>query len=582
MSSYAFADNIEAILDSADGSSSVSFQDSGAVEVLHVDSDGNLTARGCIRVDSDGGECSEIEGLTVDGNVGIGTTDPAIKFHTNTNAAATTAIMRIENAVNNFDTFISNATPEGSIIANMGDICVDPTNGLMFIKEVGTATNTGWKQVGYGAGNMANEFLSNLSDGNVAVNTSIISDTDSTDDLGSSAIAWANIYGDAIRSATGVNLLIDSATGTLDIDDTTIDLSTQAVGVTLNNVANALNVDSDTFTVDAINNRVGIGTSAPQAVLHVIGDEARYGDGGTLNYASGDGDVYIENVLEVDGHIYGDLSGSVNLALMKGSVVFGDTDGSATEDNANLFWNDTDNYMGIGTAVPTGKLTVKSATDVEVARFLDESGNIVIIDEDGRLGIGTTNPETLLQIKGGDVKIGTGSFDKAGLSDDLYVTGELEVDGSSWQKLVYATSVGIGTSSPTSLLEVQDTDASPIISITNLSDTDYDPIIKFRTGDAAQTRFTIGVDDSDATKFKIEAADSLGATTPALAIDSNEQIGIGTGAPTSLLQIVGGDVKVGTGTFDNAGSSDDLYVTGNLEVDGSVWLGDASADNLTV
>ena len=49
---------------------------------------------------------------------------------------------------------------------------------------------------------------------------------------------------------------------------------------------------------------VGIGTNSPGGRLHVVGDEVRIGDAGTSNYATGDGDLYVEDALEVDGPIF--------------------------------------------------------------------------------------------------------------------------------------------------------------------------------------------------------------------------------------------------------------------------------------
>ena len=45
-----------------------------------------------------------------------------------------------------------------------------------------------------------------------------------------------------------------------------------------------------------------------------------------------------------------------------GSVVFAGASGVYTQDNANLFWDDTNNYLGIGTAAPTTKLTISANT----------------------------------------------------------------------------------------------------------------------------------------------------------------------------------------------------------------------------
>lgn len=45
---------------------------------------------------------------------------------------------------------------------------------------------------------------------------------------------------------------------------------------------------------------VGIGTSTPSGKLQVEGDEMRVGNAGTVNFATGDGDLYVEDTLEVD------------------------------------------------------------------------------------------------------------------------------------------------------------------------------------------------------------------------------------------------------------------------------------------
>jgi hypothetical protein len=63
--------------------------------------------------------------------------------------------------------------------------------------------------------------LDNLA--SVAINTSLISDTDSTDDLGSLAKKWANIYGDAIHAPTG-----RCATFTIAANDSTAAAKAQA------------------------------------------------------------------------------------------------------------------------------------------------------------------------------------------------------------------------------------------------------------------------------------------------------------------------------------------------------------------
>jgi hypothetical protein len=67
-----------------------------------------------------------------------------------------------------------------------------------------------------------------------------------------------------------------------------------------------------TFFVDASANSVGIGDATPTGKLQVVGDEVRIGNAGTVNYASSDGDLYVERYLEVDSNFYGqNIYGSV-------------------------------------------------------------------------------------------------------------------------------------------------------------------------------------------------------------------------------------------------------------------------------
>lgn len=85
-------------------------------------------------------------------------------------------------------------SPESVLTAPIGSVYIRTDGGTsttLYVKESGTG-NTGW--VGHGApgGSGANTALSNLA--SVAINTTLVSDTDNTDDLGTSAIRWKNLY----------------------------------------------------------------------------------------------------------------------------------------------------------------------------------------------------------------------------------------------------------------------------------------------------------------------------------------------------------------------------------------------------
>ncbi|MCD4792840.1 MAG: tail fiber domain-containing protein [Bacteroidales bacterium] len=71
--------------------------------------------------------------------------------------------------------------------------------------------------------------------------------------------------------------------------------------------------DVNRLTILNSNGNVGIGISSPSGRLQVSGDEVRIGNSGTVNYSTGDGDLYVEDVLEVDGNAY--FAGSINNAF---------------------------------------------------------------------------------------------------------------------------------------------------------------------------------------------------------------------------------------------------------------------------
>ncbi len=66
-------------------------------------------------------------------------------LHVDSNAVDTTAIVTVENTGGDFQVFRDDASPEGVITGSIGDLCIDSTGGVLYIKETGSATNTGWQ-----------------------------------------------------------------------------------------------------------------------------------------------------------------------------------------------------------------------------------------------------------------------------------------------------------------------------------------------------------------------------------------------------------------------------------------------------
>ena len=129
-------------------------------------------------------------------------------------------------------------------------------------------------------------------------------------------------------------------------------------------VAGDLTVDTDTLHVDSTNNRVGIGTTSPESILHIESADPniRLADtaapAGTYNVVSGNG--------------------------ASGTLVFGADEGNTADSSHIQFKIDGTEYMrlnasgnlGIGNAAPAG---------------LFEVGNVSISGSDGQAGFSVTS-----------------------------------------------------------------------------------------------------------------------------------------------------------------------------------------------
>ncbi len=215
-----------------------------------------------------------------------------------------------------------------------------------------------------------------------------------------------------------------------------------------------------------------------------------------------------------------------------------------------------------------------SGQTANLTEWHDGDGNVTVVDEDGRIGIGTSNPSYGLDVNG-DARISTlggGATDTVvthasgvlqSRSIDSRVWGTSLVDGSSLtanfltkvsdantiiNSIVFddGTNVGIGTTNPTVGLHVRKQDstfggddfgASSAINIAVGAGL-HEPILRFKTDSTSRWElFAYGTTSANAGKFGI--ADGGNHSSPALVIDTDKRVGIGTTSPETILDVGG-------------------------------------------
>ena len=190
--------------------------------------------------------------------------------------------------------------------------------------------------------------------------------------------------------------------------------------------------------------------------------------------------------------------------------------------------NEASSRVGIGTTTPQEKL--------------DVSGNVIIKN---------INTDTILSLDSGDNKdCLINMYEDNNIKWTLRNQGDnedrffIQSSGGATEKrftIQQDGNVGIGTTTPSANLHIKKTGEDNSIRI-GTNATGNDAYVYFNTN----VDWSVGIDNSDGNKFKINNSSSSSGGQTAITIDTNENVGIGTTTPAVRLDVGTGSIRGAT------------------------------------
>ena len=307
---------------------------------------------------------------------------------------------------------------------------------------------------------------------------------------------------------------------------------------------------------------------------------ANTGSASTLTLTKTDGSAFTASagnysILGTDDstNLYFKTNGSFRqLINSNGDISFYDDSGSA-----KFFWDASTEFLGLGSTAPAVKLDiVDTSADVQMRVYKND---------------GTKNTRLTLTADDSGAKIHYRDADNAGalrFNNNLGEVMRIPAD---------TTRLGIGTSSPSTNLEVNTGAASdPIIQVTNSNAAAYRPSLRVdnqHTGGRSYRMFSTATGDGvfGGGKFSIYDDD---ASASRLTIDSSGRVGIGTSSAEQQLHVHKSDSLASAAVFTNSTtgstSSDGVFVGLGSGEQGYFWnyetndliLGTSNAERMRI
>lgn len=495
-------------------------------------------------------------------NATTGAANPTLRIHSNANEAGKGGILEFtENGVG-YGTVIKHHTSlstDGSISEGLHFITRSnsvesavPTMSLDQVNErVGVGTGSPQKKLHVnGALQVTNEL-------NVGGTANTVGSAGTLGQVLTSNGAGAAPKWTAVPASTDTNIY--NANGVL-AANRIVTQGDKTLAFTSTGV-NAFSVDGATLSVDAANDRLGVGTASPATKLHVEGSQF-------LNAAVTG--TATKNVLDInigqDGAGYGNRTDNYGINMKTSSSIQGGTiarinfgDSSTSTANGSRYLSFSvgktlneilylnDNNVGIGTTSPGAKLEINNGSVNGAIKIVDGSQGVNKVLTSDASGIGTWKDLPVSTITNIYNANGTLNTDRIVTQGDKTLaftgtkTNAFSVDGATLSVDAANDRVGIGTSAPQNKLDLGTTVGGTASDVTgkklalynNASGTDF---------------YGLGI---SSTLLQFHAA-STATAEPGMVLKSPGLVGIGTSNPGQKLTVVdtgNGNDKSGIASF---------------------------------
>ena len=350
----------------------------------------------------------------------------------------------------------------GTSLDISGDIDVDGTTNLDVVDIDGavdiatTALVTG----------VLTTTATQVATGGITSGSNIVSDTDSTDDLGTTSVRWANLFVDSITAtdqitATGFTGTLDGILGSGAAAAATVTTLDTSGAVNLNLVTDSSSSTSGALIVDG-----GVGI----AKKLYVGTDLDVDGTTNLDVVDIDGAVDMASTLQVDG-----ISTFTGQITANGGMEFVDNKKLTfgTGDDLEIYHDGSNSYIN---DVGTGNLLIRGAnvllTTGGGTKYLEGGSNVLTLFHTGNERFRTSSAG--VYVTGTVTATGTSVFESLDISGDIDVDGTtnldiVDIDGAV-DIATTALVTGVLTTTATQVATGGITSGSDIISDTDSTD----------------------------------------------------------------------------------------------------------------